>query len=195
MWLRATPTKGMMVRQHILQLFSEAGQWASLVNASKLPVHSGSKMRNSIQAVYKPGSQPSSEIPMKDLAIWLGKQVGVTLTCTARLEEYAAHALDKTAHSSTSRLRKHLHEMARTKDCLDCWKWRLVESTWLDSELLVQAPTNQSSMTASSAITPHPFNPEKSPTEMYWPHTPMAMFTWGTSMTQWLTTYTNKVIR
>ena len=119
MWLRATPTKGMMVRQRILQLFSEAGQWASLVNTSKLPVHSGSKMRNSIQAVYKPGSQPSSEIPMKDLAIWLGKQVGVTLTCTARLEEYAAHALDKTAHSSTSQLRKRLHKMARTKDCLN----------------------------------------------------------------------------
>ena len=60
MWLRATtPTKGMMVRQPILQLLGEAGQWASLVNASKLPEPSGSEMQNSIQAVYKPGSQPS----------------------------------------------------------------------------------------------------------------------------------------
>ena len=35
MWLRAiTPTKGVMVRQHILQLFSKAGQWTSLINAN-----------------------------------------------------------------------------------------------------------------------------------------------------------------
>ena len=101
MWLRATtPTKGMMVRQCILQLFSEASQWASLVNASELPAPSGSKMWNSIWAVYEPGSQPSLEIPMKDLAIWLGKQAGVTFTHVARLEEYAAHALAKTAHRS-----------------------------------------------------------------------------------------------
>ena len=77
-------------------------------------------MQNSIWAVYMPGSQLPSEIPMKDLAIWLGKQAGVTFTHVARLEEYTVHALAKTAHSSTSRLRKHLHEMARTKDCLDC---------------------------------------------------------------------------
>ena len=38
----------------------------------------------------------------EDLAIWLGKQVGVTLTHVAKLEEYAAHALANTAHSSTS---------------------------------------------------------------------------------------------
>ena len=81
MWLRATtPTKGMMVRQHILQLFGEASQWTSLVDVTKLPAPSGSEMWNSIRAVYKPRSQPSSEILMKDLAIWLGKQVGVTLT-------------------------------------------------------------------------------------------------------------------
>ena len=81
MWMRATtPTRGVMVRQCILQLFSEASQWASLVDASELPVPSGSEMWKSIWAVYEPGSQPSLEIPMKDLAIWLGKQVGVTLT-------------------------------------------------------------------------------------------------------------------
>ena len=119
MSLRAiTPTKGMMVRQHILQLFSEAGQWALLVNASKLPAPSSSEMQNSIWAVYEPGSQPSFEIPMKDLARWLGKQVGVTFTCAARLEEYAMHALAKMAYSSTSQRRKCLHKMARTKDCL-----------------------------------------------------------------------------
>ena len=56
---------------------------------------------------------------MKDLAIWLGKQAGVTYTHVAKLEEYTAHALAKTAHSSASQLRKHLHEMARTKDHLD----------------------------------------------------------------------------
>ena len=70
MWLRATtPTKSVMVRQHILQLFGEAGQWALLVNPSKLPAPSSSKMWNAIWAVYEPRSQPSLEIPMKDLAI------------------------------------------------------------------------------------------------------------------------------
>ena len=103
MWLRATtPTKGLMARQCILQLFSEASQWASLVNVSKLPAPSSSKMCNSIQAVYQPGSQPSLEIPMKDLAIWLGEQAGVTLTHIARLEEYTVCAVAKMAHSSTS---------------------------------------------------------------------------------------------
>ena len=90
-----------------------------LVNASKLPVPSGSEMQNSIQAVYKPGSQPPSEILMKDLAIWLGNQAGVTFTHAARLEEYAACALAKMAHSSASQLRKCLHEMARTKHHLN----------------------------------------------------------------------------
>ena len=38
MWLKlVTPTKGVMIRQQLMQLFGEAGQWASLVDASKLP--------------------------------------------------------------------------------------------------------------------------------------------------------------
>ena len=32
-----TPTKGMMIRQQLMQLFGEASQWPSLVDASKLP--------------------------------------------------------------------------------------------------------------------------------------------------------------
>ena len=56
---------------------------------------------------------------LKDLAIWLGKYAGVNLTCAAKIEEYAACALAKMAHSSTSRLGKRLHEMAWTKDHLD----------------------------------------------------------------------------
>ena len=105
---------------------------------------------------------------MKDLAIWLGKQAGVTLTCVARLEEYAAHALAKMTHISTSQLRKCLHKTARTKDCLNHQKQQLVASTQLNSQLSVHALTNQSSATASSAVTPPPYNPEGGPTEM-WP--------------------------
>ena len=85
------------------------------------------------------------DIPLKDLAIWLGEQAGVMLTHTAKLEEYAAHALAKTAHSSASWLGKRLHETAQTKDCLDCQKQWLVESIKLDSELSVMA-TNQPSV-------------------------------------------------
>ena len=57
---------------------------------------------------------------LKDLAIWLGKYAGVNLTCTAKIEEYMAHALAKMAHSSTSQLGKCLHKTAWIKDRLDC---------------------------------------------------------------------------
>ena len=119
------------------------------------------------------------------------------LTHTAKLEEYAAHALAKTAHSSASQLGKHLHETAQTKDHLDCWKWWLVESTKLDSELLVIAPTNQPSTTGGPTVT-HLLTilkealPERS---LFQPHILMVMFTWRMSMTQWLMTCINKVVR
>ena len=64
-------------------------------------------------------SQLTADMLLKDLAIWLGKYAGVTLTHAAKIEEYAACALAKTAHSSASQLGKHLHEMARTKDHLN----------------------------------------------------------------------------
>ena len=44
----------------------------------------------------------TADMLLKDLAIWLGKYAGVTLTHAAKVEEYAAHALAKMAHSSTS---------------------------------------------------------------------------------------------
>ena len=38
MWLKLiTPSKGVMIRQWLMQLFGEASQWASLVDTSKLP--------------------------------------------------------------------------------------------------------------------------------------------------------------
>ena len=103
MWLKViTPTKGMMMRQHLIQLFGEAGQWASLVDISELLAPHSSKLCNSTQTEYKSRSQPSADMPLKDLAKWLGKQAGVTLTHMAKVEEYAAHALAKMAHSSAS---------------------------------------------------------------------------------------------
>ena len=43
-----------------------------------------------------------ADMLLKDLAIWLGKYVGVSLTHAAKIEEYAMCALAKTVHSSTS---------------------------------------------------------------------------------------------
>ena len=60
-----------------------------------------------------------AEMSLRDLAMWLGKYAGVTLTHAARMEEYAVRALAKMAHSSTSRLGKRLHKTAQTKDCLN----------------------------------------------------------------------------
>ena len=157
MWLNLiTPTKGMMVRQLLMQLFGEAGQWASLVEASKLLAPHSSKLHNSAWTEYKFMSQLTADMPLKDLAIWLGKYAGVTITHAAKIEEYTACALAKMAHSSTSWLGKHLHEMAQTKDRLNHWKQWLLESTILDSELSVIALTNQPSVMTSSTITPPP---------------------------------------
>ena len=95
-WLKCiTPFKGMMVRQWLMQLFGEA-------NASKLPAPSCSELCNAPQTEYKFLSLLKVDMLLKDLAIWLGNYVGVTLTHTAKLEEYAARALVKMAHSSAS---------------------------------------------------------------------------------------------
>ena len=47
------PSKGVMIRQQLMQLFGEAGQWASLVNTSKLLAPHSSKLHNSTRAEYK----------------------------------------------------------------------------------------------------------------------------------------------
>ena len=74
MWLKLiTPTKGMMIRQRLMQLFGEASQCASLVNASKLPAPQSSKLGHSTKTEYKFVSQLTVDMPLKDLAIWLGK--------------------------------------------------------------------------------------------------------------------------
>ena len=120
MWLKiVTPSKGMMMRQRLMQLFGEAGQWASLVDAGKLPSPHSSELCHSTRTEYKFVSLLKADMPLKDLATWLGQYVGVTLTRATKIEEYAVHALAKTAHSSASLLGKCLHEMAWTKDCLD----------------------------------------------------------------------------
>ena len=167
MWLKLiTPSKGMMIRQQLMQLFGEAGQWASLVDTSKLLAPHSSELHNSTRTEYKFMSLLKAEMLLKDLAIWLGKYMGVNLTHTAKIEEYVVCALAKTAHSSTSRLGKHLHEMAWTKDHLDQQKQRLMESMKLDSELLMIAPTTQPSVMTSSVVAPPPYDKEGGSTEM-----------------------------
>ena len=103
MWLKLiTPSKGMMIRQWLIQLFGEASQWSSLVNANKLLAPHSSKLHNSTQTEYKFVSLLKVEVSLRDLAIWLGKYAGVNLTCAAKIEEYVVHDLAKMAHSSAS---------------------------------------------------------------------------------------------
>ena len=103
MWLKIiTPSKGMMISQRLMQLFGEAGQWASLVDASKLLTPLSSELCTSMRTEYKFVSLLKAEMLLRDLAMWLGKYAGVTLTHAARIEEYAVHALAKMAHSSAS---------------------------------------------------------------------------------------------
>ena len=42
------------------------------------------------------------DMPLKDLATWLGQYAVVTLTRAAKIEEYMVRALAKMAHSSAS---------------------------------------------------------------------------------------------
>ena len=120
MWLKIiTPSKGVIMRQQLMQLFGEASQWASLVDAGKLLSPHSSELCHSTQTEYKFVSLLKADMPLKDLATWLGQYVGVTLTRATKIEKYVVRALAKTAHSSTSLLGKHLHKMARTKDRLD----------------------------------------------------------------------------
>ena len=142
MWLKIiTPSKGVMMRQRLMQLFGEAGQWASLVDAGKLPSPHSSKLRHYTQTEDKFMSLLKVDMLLKDLATWLGQYAGVTLTHATKIEEYVVHALAKMAHSSASLLGKHLHETAQTKDHLNRQKRRLIESTKLDSELSKISPT------------------------------------------------------
>ena len=105
------------------------------------------------------------DMPLKDLATWLGQYVGVTLTRATKIEEYMVHALAKTAHSSASLLGRCLHETAQTKDCLNHRKQRLIKSMKLDSELLMISLTTQPSATTSSVIAPPPCDKEGGSTE------------------------------
>ena len=107
-----------------------------------------------------------ADMSLKDLAIWLGKYARVNLTHAAKIAEYTACALAKMAHSSTSQLGKRLHEMAQTKDHLNCQKQQLIESMKLDSELSMISPITQPSVTTSSVIAPPPYDKEGGPTEM-----------------------------
>ena len=81
------------------------------------------------------------------------------------VEEYAARALAKMAHSSTSQLGKYLHETAWTKDRLNHQKRQLIESTKLDSELSMISLTTQPSAMTSSIVAPPPCDKEGGSTE------------------------------
>ena len=87
MWLKIiTPSKGVMIRQQLMQLFGEAGQWASLVDAGKLPSALSSDLHNSTRTEYKFMSLLKADMLLKDLATWLGQYVGVTLTHATKIE-------------------------------------------------------------------------------------------------------------
>ena len=103
---------------------------------------------------------------MKDLAIWLGKYVGMTYICTAHLEGYAKHPLTKTEYNNAAHIGKHLHEMAKSKDHLNYKKRWLETSKQLNDNLLALTPTNQPPATVSSTVSPPPYNAEGGSAEM-----------------------------
>ena len=76
--------------------------------------------------------------------------------------------LTKTVYNNTAHIRKHLHEMAKSKDHLNCKKRQLEMSKQLNNDLLALTPINQSPVTVSFTVTPPPYNAERGSTET-WP--------------------------
>ena len=89
----------------------------------------------------------------------------MTYICAACLEGYTQCALTKTAYNNAACIGKRLYEMAKSKGHLD---WQLERLKQVNNELLVLTLTNQSSETASSTVTPPPYNAKGGSTET-WP--------------------------
>ena len=68
-------------------------------------------------------------------------------------------------HSNPAHIGKCLHEMAKSKDCLNCKKQQLEMLKWLDDELSVLALITQPSVTANTAVAPLPYDAEGSSME------------------------------
>ena len=164
MWLKTlTPIKGVMVRQRIMQLFGEAGQWALLAKDADMGADMDHDLRTAIQRSYDPGEQHPLEIPMEDLVNWLGKYAGVTYLHAVRLGGYAKRTLAKTAHSDASRLGKRRHETAQSKDRLSKKKTKLENAKQLDNELSAISPVVSSKTT--TRVAPPSSNIEEGSTE------------------------------
>ena len=73
---------------------------------------------------------------MKDPSRWLGKYARMSYICIVHVEGYAKCTLTKTENSDVSQIRKHLHEMAKTKDHLSHKRTQLEMSKQLNKELL-----------------------------------------------------------
>ena len=113
MWLRAiTPTKGVMVRQHILQLFSEVSQWASLVNTSELPAPSVSVKDQSLSSgvVQKDTSARYPEVLNR---VWL------QLMCCALLINLVPNFRARSKVGTRSEIGARLEERARSRIYVD----------------------------------------------------------------------------
>ena len=75
MWLKAMlPKKGYPpLQQYLLKLFSEPGQWASLVYNQAYVSPKGDMLRASVKLQYDLGAQRPADVPFEGLAKWLGQ--------------------------------------------------------------------------------------------------------------------------
>ena len=80
MWLKMVLPKKryMALQQHLLDLFSEPGRWASLVQDQAYVSLKGNTLRASVKLQYDPGAQRPIDVPFEGLVKWLGQWAGMT---------------------------------------------------------------------------------------------------------------------
>ena len=125
-----------------MQLFSKTRQWASLTQNVEQYWPSSDTLYTSILAMFEPGKHAPLDIPMGELALWLGKYTGITHDRTLWVEAYTTCALSKAPHSNAARLGKYHQETAMVKDHLTRKWMRLEKSQQLDKELYTLAPSS-----------------------------------------------------
>ena len=77
------------MRQHLLNLFSEPGQWALLAQDQGYVIPKGDTLRASVKFRYDQGALKPTDISFKGLAEWLGQWEGMTKERALWIEVYA----------------------------------------------------------------------------------------------------------
>jgi len=86
----------------LISLFSEAGQWGSLVDPRECLTPQTENLRGSVTSPFPINGRDTSTIPPSEIARWLATYGGLTPDRAPRIEAYIARLLTKKAHNSVA---------------------------------------------------------------------------------------------